>query len=172
MKFGTDSVCISADGAYVAAGACLLNREGKLLWQKVQPISSISLSADGSYLATGWGGSTSSIATSETVGRQVYFYNKDGKLLWTRETGWSLEDGGVRSVSISSDGAYVAVGGRDSKVYLYNRKGELIFHYGPEDESEGYISKSRIDAISISSDGSTIAAGTEDGRVYFFEKPK
>lgn len=43
-------------------------------------------------------------------------------LLWRYKTGKE-----VSSVSVSSDGKYVAAGSLDKKVYFFNREGELLW---------------------------------------------
>ena len=69
--------------------------------------------------------------------------------LWSYETDWD-----VNSVSISSDGSYIAAGSEDSKVYLLDREGNLLWSY------ETLIKGDSVLSVSISSDGSYIAAGT------------
>ena len=75
--------------------------------------------------------------------------------LWSYET-----DGGVYSVTISSDGSYIAAGS-DYKVYLFDREGNLLWSY----KTGGWVV-----SVAISSDGSYIAAGSEDGKVYLFDR--
>ncbi len=75
------------------------------------------------------------------------------RLLWSYKTG---DD--VRSVSISSDGSYIAAGS-DDNVYLFDREGNLLWSH----KTGGYVR-----SVSISSDGSYIAAGSDDDKVYLF----
>jgi len=79
----------------------------------------------------------------------------------TYRLAWSYQIGDdVRSVSISSDGNYVAAGSWDG-VYLFSRySGTLLWSYPTGGEVQ----------VSISSDGSYVAAGSWDGRVYLFSK--
>ncbi|GEM_PF-3346874 len=81
---------------------------------------------------------------------------EDYGLLWSYETG-----GLVNSVSVSSDGSYIAAGSDDTKVYFFNREGKLIWGY-----KTGYP----VCSVSVSSDGSYIAAGSMDYNVYYFNR--
>jgi WD40 repeat protein len=68
----------------------------------------------------------------------------------------------VYSVSISSDGSYIAAGSGDGKVYLFSRSSSTpLWSY-----QTGNVGCS----VSISSDGSYIAAGSIDGKVYLFSR--
>jgi len=76
----------------------------------------------------------------------------------TYRLAWSYQTGGeVSSVSISSDGSYIAAAsGR--WVYLFSRStGTPLW---------SYWTGGRVESVSISSDGSYIAAGSQDGKVY------
>lgn len=174
---------VSADGSYVAAGASLFDREGKFLWgvesRRDLPVGIPSLSADGSYLAVGWSGSTTSEGAPGTVGRYVYLYDRNGSLLWNYTTGWSAEWGGVRDVSISSDGNYVVAGSGDAYIYFFNRGGKLLWSYrtgdklcfeGTRDNISSKKSQGAIGAVSVSSDGSYVAVGAYDGNIYLFTR--
>ena len=82
--------------------------------------------------------------------------------LWSYETGWD-----VSSITISSDGSYVAAGERGMgwgvKVYLFSRDSSTpLWSCGG-----GYRDAW---SVAISSDGSYIAAGDEDGNVYLFSR--
>ncbi|MBA7507566.1 hypothetical protein ES706_06286 [subsurface metagenome] len=77
-------------------------------------------------------------------------------LLWNHDT-----SNRVLSVSISSDGNYIAAGGRDNKVYLFSRTDNTpLWIY----DTDGWIY-----SVSISSDGNYIAAGGY-GKVYLFSR--
>jgi len=76
------------------------------------------------------------------------------ELLWSYETG-----GIVDSVSVSSDGSYVAAGSYGT-VYYFTRSGELLWSY----ETGG-----EVHSVSVSSDGSYVAAGS-DKKVYYFAR--
>jgi len=68
----------------------------------------------------------------------------------------------VDSVSISSDGYYIAVGGSDNKVYLFNRSSSIPMW--------SYSTGRDMGSVSISSDGSYIVAGGVDGMIYLFNR--
>jgi len=78
------------------------------------------------------------------------------RLLWSYKTGAD-----VLSVSISSDGSYIAAGSYDDKVYMFDREGNLLWSYKTGGD---------VDSVSISSDGSYIAAGSVDNKVYMFDR--
>jgi hypothetical protein len=43
---------------------------------------------------------------------------------------WSYETGGIiGSISISSDGNYIAAGSHDAKIYFFNRSGIILWSY-------------------------------------------
>ena len=63
-------------------------------------VFSVSISSDGSYLAAG-------------AYHYVYFFYRNGTLLWKHEAGKF-----VRTVSISSDGSYLAAGATDGSICM------------------------------------------------------
>ena len=67
----------------------------------------------------------------------------------------------VNTVSLSSSGNYLAVGGFDYNVYLFNSEGNKLWNY-----TTGDI----VYTVSISSDGTCVAAGSNDKKVYFFNR--
>jgi hypothetical protein len=120
-----------------------------LLWsyQTGSLVSDSSISSDGSYIA----------AISES---DVYFFNREGKLLWSYAIGGSQTKGVIR-VSVSSDGAYIAAVVNDGNIYFFNREGGLLW--------KNYTSGKSVDGVSVSSDGAYIAA-VYDGDIYFFNR--
>jgi WD40 repeat protein len=85
------------------------------------------------------------------VGAETY------RLAWSYQTGNT-----VWSVSISSDGSYVAAGSADYRVYLFSRSsGTPLWSY----QTGGAVS-----SVSTSPDGNYIAAGSGDGKVYLFSR--
>ena len=94
--------------------------------------------------------------------------NKDSYPIEKQHT-WNYSiSGGCSSVSMSSDGNYIATGSLaispDNKVYFFNRTGDLLWSYITIDE---------IWSVAVSSDGNYIAAGVGgffSGKVYFFNK--
>lgn len=78
------------------------------------------------------------------------------ELLWSYDTDY----GWVESVSVSSDGSYVAAGG--NKVYFFNREGKLLWSY----EIIGSIRR-----VLLSSNGKYATAVADRGtKVYFFRQ--
>jgi WD40 repeat protein len=120
------------------------------------------------------------------VGAETY------RLAWSYPTG-----GGVYSVSISSDGSYIAAGSYDGKVYLFSRSSSTplwsyqtgscaissdgnyiaagglevyLFSRSSSTPLWSYQTGDWVESVSISSDGSYIAAGGWDNRVYLFSR--
>lgn len=168
----------------------------ELLWryEAGDRVTSISMSSDGSYVAAGfeW---TSKVRFNTSFGEnRVYLFDRSGNILWDYKT-----EGTVSSVSLSSDGSYVAVGSLDGYVYLFDPSGNLLWSYKTDSyvgqvsiSSDGshvaaqvgydvylfdrlgnllwsYKTDNGVRSVSISSDGSYIAAGSDDKKVYFFD---
>lgn len=184
---------ISSDGSYILTAGIiygyapskygkisLFNKEGKLLWSRnmgsyyVYDISG-SVSSEG-YVIAG------AFDANDKNDYKVEFFNKDGNLLWSYVDEWLV---GLSSVSISSDGAYMAVGSGSSytsvtgvvdgiyygnsyvsiykpwgKIHFINREGKLLWSYKVND---------RVEKVSVSSEGSYIAASS-GSKVYFFNR--
>jgi len=160
-------VSISSDGNYVTVGSdsvynsyyfgnldnwyikvYFLNREGRLLWShkmklKEAYVHDVKVSSNGSHMAV-------------AADKNVYVFNREGEILWIHET-----YNRANSVSISSDGLYVAVGSSDDKVYLLDREGQMLW---------SYKTKAAVNKVSVFSDGLYIVAGSQDGNVYFFNR--
>jgi PKD repeat protein len=76
---------------------------------------------------------------------------------------WKYATGNtVFSVSISSDGSYIAAGSDDYKVYLSSKDSSIPLW--------SYKTGGNVKSVTISSDGSYIAAGSDDRKVYLFSK--
>jgi len=138
-----------------------LNSKGEILQStKCASINSFSFSEDGKYLA---------ITVPRNLGNcdGIYFY-KDGNLLWEHIT--SLGSQGESTVSISSDGNYIAVGmknpdmfDRKGGIYLLNSTGKIIWKYII---SGSYMFKKYL--VSISRDGKYIAGGHENSNKLYY----
>jgi|GEM_PF-543421 len=118
----------------------------ELLWShwRGESVLSVSASSDGSYTAAG------SL-------NGVYFFNREGELLWS----YNQPVGAIKCVSISSDGYYIAAGSDRRVIYFLNRKGKCLW---------SNVTGDMVDSVAISSDGSYIAAGSDDDNVYFFNR--
>jgi len=82
-----------------------------------------------------------------------------------KEPEWNFTVGSdVRSVAISADGQYIAVGTDNSvdNVYLFDKDSSTALW--------SYTAGGWVYSVAISADGGYIAAGSEDGRVYLFNK--
>lgn len=73
---------------------------------------------------------------------------------WKREIGYTIRD-----IDTSANGEYILVGSFDHKVYLFDRKGNLLWDY---------LTGDTVRDVAISFDGKFIAAGSYDNSVYFF----
>ena len=178
---GVEDVAISADGEYIAVGIddsnnnwphdkptiYFFNREGELLWsyKTCFGIDDVAISADGEYIAAGSDNGWQS-SWGERFGPigGIYFFNRDGELLWSHKT----DNSWVTVISISADGEYIAVGnneGPKSKVYFFNRDGELLW---------SYKMGGSVVSLSMSADGEYIAVGDETNKphskVYFLNR--
>ena len=138
-----------------------LNSKGEILQNtKCASISSFSFSEDGKYYAM-------------TVPRNLgmcdgIYFNKDGNLLWEHTTTPGSQ--GESTISISSDGNYIAVGMKSADmfsqkggIYLLNRTGKIIWEY--------IISGSHMFnkyLVSISRDGKYIASGHENSNILYY----
>lgn len=67
----------------------------------------------------------------------------------------------VNTVFLSSRGSYLAVGGFDHNVFLFNQQGKKLWNY-----TTGDI----VYTVSISPDGTRVAAGSDGGAAYLFER--
>jgi WD40 repeat protein len=152
----TGAVSVSADGEYIAVGGAamlddgavrLYNKTGDLLWEYATDTTtlggdkySVSISSDGKYIAAG-----------NQRNNNLYFFDRDQKLLWSYNTGY------VNGVSISSDGNYIVAASSD-KIYLCDRYENLLWTY----------EINNIKDVSMSADADMIVAVTEDNKVYAF----
>jgi WD40 repeat protein len=127
-----------------------------------------------------------------------FIYSPDGKLLvadyfgkpaysvriWDAVTGkeqeplTGMKQGIVRSMAVSHDDKYLAIGCNGTDVLLYDlHKRELLRGFGEErvpqaEDRRGLSSPSRIvaiTAVAFSPDGKTMAAGDNDGTVTLYE---
>ncbi len=83
-------------------------------------------------------------------------YASEGGVLWK----YQAQDI-VYSVSSSQEGDLIAVGSRDSNLYLFDKAGKLIWEYD---------TGSTVYGVACSADASFIAAGTENNELYLFDR--
>ncbi len=143
---------ISSDGSHIVAltddKLYFLSGQGEILWtSEIEgEILSMILSSDGSYVAV-----SNIFREDNEIKGKVLFYNEYGKLLWSHDTEtWA-------SVSMSSDGNYVVVGGKE--IYLLNKDGKLLWSH--------LIGDGSIHVISLSNDGRYAAIGVNGNLILF-----
>ncbi|MBI2546387.1 hypothetical protein HYV81_04360 [Candidatus Woesearchaeota archaeon] len=153
---------VSSDGRLVAAGshspeemAYLFSIENNVPLTKFKtspdaPVWTAAMSRDGKYTIYG-------LDSANTYTSIFLFLNDKNTPLKTWTTDWW-----VRSVDISSNGKYIAVGSGDHNIYLIDKDKDQPLWKFEADERVGYVS--------ISQDGNYIAAGSKDKNVYLLSK--
>ena len=149
---GINSVAISADGEYIAAGSdgdevYLFHKDnGTPLWSYTTGggVYSVAISSNGETIVAG------------SLDNNVYLFNKDSSTpLWSYSTG-----NRVWSVAISADGETIAAGSWDNKVYLFDKDSETPLW--------SHTTGNFVFSVDISADGEMIAAGSD--KVYLFDR--
>ncbi|MBZ9572274.1 WD40 repeat domain-containing protein [Patescibacteria group bacterium] len=176
------SVSISADGDYIAVGMenygelFLVSKDGQILWSRELADFNLSrvetsISSDGNYVAA--------VCPSLADQQRIYLFERDAEIIGQRPVGliaaplWSYKTGGAKnfdlySISISSDGNYVAAGS-SNKLYFFSKdSGTPLWTYPLECD---YCS------VSLSSDGKYLAVSAfrygdeaNSSTVYLFKK--
>ncbi len=149
-------VAISADGSYVVARTegdkiYLFNKSSSTpVWEySAGTVFSVDISDNGSYIVVGGDG-------------VLLFGSSDNTPIWENDYSYGQV---ISSVSISSDGSYIAAAVRYTKVLLFSR-----------DNSAPIMTYENLDApstVSISADGQNIAVGTSNGdesRIYLLDR--
>ena len=204
---GVSSVSLSQDGMYFAFTyvhglgwhdivSLWDYNEGEWLWRQIfgkSGTAAVSISVDGNYIAVS-GAKTGPFDWDAGV----CLYDKAGNLLWEEYVmGTDWLGSGKHSVSISSDGKYVAAGNRkDNSLYFFDRDQGFVWSYNTGaingvsvsgdgtyiaaatnctmylfDRHQNLLWTSEIDKledVAISTDGTMIAVATKDNRVYTF----
>lgn len=165
---GVSSVSLSPDGNYFAMTyvhglgwedvvALWGYEEGEWLWRQNfgnHETSAVSVSSDGEYIAVG--------GAKDVFNRSggLRLYDKAGNLLWEYEIDTTTLGGGKYSVSISSDGKYVATGNRENNnLHFFDRDQGLVWSYNT----------GAVRGCSVSNDGAYIATATSDA-IYLFDR--
>lgn len=158
------SVAISSDGNYIVAGSkddrvYLFHKSSSTpIWnfQAGDHISSVAISSEGKYIVVGSGD------------HKIYFFERSSSTpLWSHTIDYIPGHmGDVESVSISSDGSYIAAVTQiyqgTSKVYLFHRSSSTpLWKYSAGDY---------LNSVSIDSEGNYIVAGGRDNKVYVFHR--
>lgn len=163
---GFRELSISRNGDFLVGGTedghiCLFEKlSNETVWgyDTSEMITGLAMSSDGNWFAAGTGNWFG-------TGGKIYLFNRMSNTpLWEFQTGRHGADRWVEEVDISSDGEYIAAGAHDG-VYVFNRIGNVLFHYN----TTRWVLSS-----SMSSDGKYVVAGTGVGgtgisRVYFFD---
>ncbi|HIE13682.1 TPA: hypothetical protein EYP70_00245 [Candidatus Bathyarchaeota archaeon] len=140
-------------------GLSHLESQFSVIWRydlRGGPVHGISISPGGNYIIAG-------------AGDKIYLFDRSGDLLWNRDIvsvlGLRKGEGVILSVSVSSNGSYIAaaigITKRNGYVYLLNGSGDILWKY-----------KIGLDAlsVSVSSNGSYIAAGSAGCEIYLFDR--
>jgi len=146
---------ISADGSTMAvssesdAGAVFLFSKDKgQVWKFPTPggssVRALSFTPDGKYIG------------AATFGGQAYIFDHQSN---QPVASWLVNNVALGGVDIADDGSFIAAGGTDNKLHLFDRDKKE----GTEISFDEYLEE-----IDISANGKYVAAGT-GGSVYFFE---
>jgi outer membrane protein assembly factor BamB len=96
----------------------ILDSKGNILWERktgLLGLDGLAVTSDGSFIAAG--------ATDKEKKGHIMLFDQDGNVLWNHQI-----DGRIETVAVSKSG-YVVAGPRDQYIYLYDRRGELLFTY-------------------------------------------
>jgi len=148
------NVGISSNGNYImilteSHEICLFQKNSSSpLWNITQsfpgPYVLGEISNEGSYI----------VSVSNGV---IYLYNaSNSAIIWQYDTGEPV----ISALTISANGEYLAAGGQDSKIHLFNKTGPTPIQI--------YSTGASVRSISLSENGTYIAAGCADG-FYLFE---
>ncbi|WP_440953571.1 WD40 repeat domain-containing protein [Methanococcoides sp. FTZ1] len=181
IDVGRGFASISSDGKYIASveGKIINCKENKLIDFDIDTdgYADVSISPEGEYFA---------IVTE----RDVIFFSRESGELWHQELDFKIKcEGGMsrngehvqglsgcvliesNHISISSNGEYVTVADCMSNIYLFDKKGKLVWRVDG-DQEEYAVGTSG--AVAISPDGSFIA--TYQSSIYdvgrFADYPK
>lgn len=193
--YGT-SIAISSDGKTMAIGGAYDGQPGStVLWNitfgsisKAATLvandtignallgTSVALSNDGNVLVTGGPGDNSGIGAAWVSTRSETGWTQTAKLIANDSVGQAAQG---TSVSISSDGSIVAVGGAGDNnllgaVWLYSNVSGSYKQLGYKLRGSGYNTVTRQGAsVSIPANGSVVVSGApEIGSTYIFMPQK
>jgi len=147
-------VSISGDGSFIvvvySSELHLFDGSGNLLWKKdlgvYNSVWDIAIASSGSHIAA--------ILSAGGEDYSVCLFDQNGNELWR----YPLGDHST-TVSISSDGNYVAAGSFDERIYFLDKSGRLLWKY-----ETGSI----VNSVSVSPDGGYVAACAY--ALYLFDK--
>ncbi|MCE5260306.1 MAG: PQQ-binding-like beta-propeller repeat protein [Chloroflexi bacterium] len=146
-------VAMSADGAYVACASAdrnvrLFDGDGNLLWtyRSAYPLEGVAISEDGQY-----------VSAASVEGRRLFLFNLAGELLWDKNMIVPTESTAIYG---SGENTRVLAGTRDSRVYLFNLKGDQLYAVQLDDV---------VHSVAVNRNGSLIAAATDDGKISLID---
>ena len=156
------ALAMSSDGNYIAVGTHCPDRKTYLfsrqsnqpLFEYVasegSPVWSAAISADGQSAVYG----LDSAGTYEGV---LLFSPNQKSPAKKWQTDWW-----IRSLGMSSDGKYIAVGSGDHRIYLIDKdKDQPVWKFEAGD---------RVGTVGISSNGQYLVGGSKDKKIYFLAK--
>jgi len=153
-----DESIISADGSF--AVFCSESSDGAVFLFSIdskEPVWKFTTPDNASVRALGFTPDSMYIGAATMFGGNVYIFSKDSN---QPVNSWNIKNVSLGALDIADDGSYIAVGGTDNKVHIFERN-------NPSQNAEFDLNEFAGE-IDISADGKYIAAGTS-GSVYFFE---
>ena len=140
-----DDYTISEDGEYIVAECGgYYNKLGEEIWCAYTSYSDVVLSEHGEIFV---GASDNHITVFDNTGEKLYDFKA------------SIDN--IKSIDLSKNKKYIAVGSRDHYIYVYTIDGKLLWKYKTGSVVEG---------VKISRNGEYIGAGSDDNCIYFFDK--
>jgi len=153
-----DESIISADGSFAVFGS--ESSDGAVFLFSIdskEPVWKFTTPDNASVRALGFTPDSMYIGAATMFGGNVYIFSKDSN---QPVNSWNIKNVSLGALDIADDGSYIAVGGTDNKVHIFERN-------NPSQNAEFDLNEFAGE-IDISADGKYIAAGTS-GSVYFFE---
>ncbi|MFH0889928.1 MAG: PQQ-binding-like beta-propeller repeat protein [Candidatus Aenigmatarchaeota archaeon] len=155
---------ITSDGSYTAVSsgcpdrrAYLFSNNGELLFMsemltRDSPVHESAISDNGEYIAY--------VADQEQGKPNLFLFSKSGRKIWEFS---SPDDATARSVSISSDGKYIASGTLSGNVYLFSSESNApLWKFSESGDFR------KIGDLKLSPDGRFLAAGSSSKKIYLF----
>ncbi|OFW62371.1 MAG: hypothetical protein A2Z35_01345 [Actinobacteria bacterium RBG_19FT_COMBO_36_27] len=153
-----DESIISADGSFAVFGS--ESSDGAVFLfsrDKKEPIWKFPMPDNASVRALGFTPDGKYIGAATMFGGNVYIFSKDSN---QPVSSWTVKNASLGALDIADDGSFIAVGGTDNKVHIFERN-------NPSNNYEFELNEF-VGEIDISGNGEYIATGTS-GSVYFFE---
>lgn len=158
-KFPLLGVAIADDGGYVSVASVegknllLLNREGKLVWDKnlIVPVESTAI----------YGSGENTRVLAGTRDSRIYLFSAKGDELYRIQL-----DDIVHSLAVTRSGSRIAAATGDGRVTVIDGStAKVIWQMDARRER----SADRMRAVSMSADGSVVVSGVSYGDVFIFD---